>query len=113
MACQKRRQTRIDAAIRRRPSAITRRPGPTIAFSFLRANASVAAMTMRRTKIIATLGPATDSPAILSQLLSAGVNIFRLNMSHATHDWVRRLVRDIRAAASHRGQAVGILMDTQ
>src|SRR5262245_59825151 len=68
---------------------------------------------MRRTKIIATLGPATDSAEMLMRLVDAGVNVFRLNMSHATHDWVRRVVRDIRAAASSRGQFASILMDTQ
>ena len=68
---------------------------------------------MRKTKIIATLGPATDSPEMLGKLIDAGMNIARLNMSHAPHDWVRRVVRDIRDAASARRKAVGILMDTQ
>jgi len=68
---------------------------------------------MRKTKIIATLGPATDSPEMLGKLIDAGMNIARLNMSHAPHDWVRRVVRDIRNAASVRRKAVGILMDTQ
>src|SRR2546430_10626298 len=68
---------------------------------------------MRKTKIIATLGPATDSPEMLGQLIDAGVNVFRLNMSHATHDWVHRVVRDIRAAAKERNSSVGIMMDTQ
>jgi pyruvate kinase len=68
---------------------------------------------MRKTKIIATLGPATDSPEMLGQLIDARVNIFRLNMSHAPHDWVRRVVADIRAAAKQRHLSVGIMMDTQ
>lgn len=68
---------------------------------------------MRKTKIIATLGPATDSPEMLGKLIDAGMNIARLNMSHAPHDWVRRVVRDIRDAASARRKPVGILMDTQ
>jgi pyruvate kinase len=68
---------------------------------------------MRKTKIIATLGPATDSPEMLGKLIDAGLNIFRLNMSHATHDWTRRVVKDIRAAAAARGLCIGILMDTQ
>src|SRR5881394_1484957 len=68
---------------------------------------------MRRTKIIATLGPATDSPAIIGQLIDTGVNVFRINMSHALHDWVHRVVRDIRAAAEERHVSVGIMMDTQ
>ena len=68
---------------------------------------------MRKTKIIATLGPATDSPEMLGKLIDAGMNIARLNMSHAPHDWVRRVSKDIRAAASARNKSVGILMDTQ
>src|SRR5687767_12650424 len=68
---------------------------------------------MRKTKIIATLGPATESPEIIGALIDAGMSIARLNMSHATHDWVRRVVKHIRAAAKERGLAVGILMDTQ
>ncbi len=67
----------------------------------------------RRTKIIATLGPATDSPEMLGKLIDAGVNIFRLNMSHAPHDWVRRVVVDIRAASAARQKFTGIMMDTQ
>ena len=68
---------------------------------------------MRKTKIIATLGPATESPEMLGKLIDAGLNIARINMSHAPHDWVRRVVKDIRAAASARHKSVGILMDTQ
>src|ERR1051326_5048495 len=68
---------------------------------------------MRKTRIIATLGPASDSPEVLRRLIDSGVNVFRLNMSHAPHDWVRRIVEDIRAAARERHQAVGIMMDTQ
>lgn len=67
----------------------------------------------RKTKIIATLGPATESPDVIVRLIDAGVNVFRLNMSHATHDSVRRVVKDIRAAASDRKRFVGIMMDTQ
>ncbi len=68
---------------------------------------------MRNTKIIATLGPASDSPEMLDRLIGAGVNVFRLNMSHAPHDWTRRVVADIRAAAAARDRVIGILMDTQ
>ena len=50
---------------------------------------------------------------MIGKLIDAGVNIFRLNMSHAPHDWVRRVVQDIRAAAAARKQFIGIMMDTQ
>jgi pyruvate kinase len=68
---------------------------------------------MRKTKIIATLGPATESPEMLARMIDAGMNVARLNMSHAPHDWVRRVVKDIREAAAARNVSVGILMDTQ
>jgi Pyruvate kinase, barrel domain len=68
---------------------------------------------MRKTKIIATLGPATDSAEMLNQLVQRGVDVFRLNMSHAPHDWVRRVVRDIRSAANICRRFVGIMLDTQ
>ncbi len=68
---------------------------------------------IRRTKIIATLGPATQTPEMIVQLVAAGVNIFRLNMSHAHHEQVRRDVTHIRAASEKLRRVVGILMDTQ
>ncbi|MGN6641592.1 MAG: pyruvate kinase [Verrucomicrobiota bacterium] len=68
---------------------------------------------LRKTKIVATLGPATESAEMIGKLIDDGVNVFRLNMSHAPHDWVRRVARDIRAAGLARQQHVGILMDTQ
>src|SRR5580765_4929235 len=68
---------------------------------------------LRKTKIIATLGPATDSAEMIAKLIAAGVNVFRLNMSHAPHDWVRRVVKDIRAASAAAGKFAGIMMDTQ
>src|ERR1700691_1119277 len=68
---------------------------------------------VRRTKIISTLGPATDSPEMIGKLIDAGVNVFRLNMSHAPHDWVRRVFKDIRAESAKRKRYTGIMMDTQ
>src|SRR5271154_1456181 len=68
---------------------------------------------MRKTKIICTLGPATESAEVLHAMIDAGTNIFRLNMSHAPHDWVRMIVPRIRAIAKELGVMVGILMDTQ
>jgi pyruvate kinase len=68
---------------------------------------------MRKTKLIATLGPATGSPELIGQLIDAGLDVARLNLSHAQHDWVRRVVADLRAAARARGRFVGIMLDTQ
>src|SRR5262245_46058054 len=50
---------------------------------------------------------------MISRRIEGGVNVFRLNMSHATHDWIRRVVKDIRAAAEGRRQFIGIMIDTQ
>jgi pyruvate kinase len=68
---------------------------------------------MRKTKIVATIGPVTDSPEMLGKLIDAGMNVARLNMSHSSHEWVRRVVKAIREAAVARKCSVGILMDTQ
>lgn len=68
---------------------------------------------MRKTKIIATVGPATESAEALEALVRAGVNVFRLNMSHAAHSWVRAVVPRIRALESVLGRHIGILLDTQ
>src|SRR5438552_13074134 len=67
----------------------------------------------RKTKIIATLGPATESAEMLGHLIENGVDIFRLNMSPATHDWVRPVVAHIRSAAAARQKFIGLMMDTQ
>jgi pyruvate kinase len=65
----------------------------------------------RKTKIIATLGPATQSAEAVRNLILAGANIFRLNMSHAPHDWTRELVGTIRTVASELN--VATLIDLQ
>jgi len=68
---------------------------------------------MRRTKIIATLGPATCTPPALEQLMKLGVNVFRFNMSHAPHDWVRAVAKSIREISAELGREVALLLDTQ
>jgi pyruvate kinase len=68
---------------------------------------------MRKTKIICTLGPASDSDVVIGDLILAGANIFRLNMSHARHDWVRDVVKRIRRIATGLQANCGILLDTQ
>ena len=66
-----------------------------------------------KTKIIATLGPASDSPQTLEQLVLAGVNIFRLNFSHGTHEQHGESIRKIRKLQQKLGQPIGILADLQ
>lgn len=68
---------------------------------------------IRQTRILATLGPATDTVESIGQLLDAGANLFRLNMSHAPHDWACATTANIREAAAQRGLVPGILMDLQ
>ena len=68
---------------------------------------------MRKTKIICTLGPATEKTEALRGLIQQGADLFRLNMSHATHEWVREIVPRIRKLAAAAGRPVAILLDTQ
>lgn len=67
----------------------------------------------RRTKIVATLGPASDSDAAIAQLLQAGVDVFRLNFSHGEPEHHADIARRIRHQAAIAGRYVGILADLQ
>ncbi|MFN9025890.1 MAG: pyruvate kinase, partial [Akkermansiaceae bacterium] len=50
----------------------------------------------RKTKLIVTLGPATESPEMIGKLIDGGVNGFRLNLSHAKHEWAAKLTKQVR-----------------
>ena len=65
----------------------------------------------RRTKIIATVGPATDTEKKISELIKSGVNVFRLNMSHGDHEYHRKTFNRIRRYAKQMDTCVAILMD--
>ena len=65
----------------------------------------------RRTKILATLGPATDPPGVLDDLFRAGVNVVRLNFSHGDPSGQAKRAAAVRAAAQRAGAEVGILAD--
>ena len=65
----------------------------------------------RRTKIIATIGPATDAVKNIDELIKSGVNVFRLNMSHGDHVYHRRIFKRIRRCAKRSDDVVAILMD--
>lgn len=67
--------------------------------------------TLRKTRIVATIGPATNKPEILEQLICAGVDVFRVNMSHGTHEDHSRAIENIRAISDKLGQPVGIMAD--
>ena len=64
-----------------------------------------------RTKIVATIGPASSTPDVLRQLIEAGVSVFRLNFSHGTHEEHSAVVSEIRAVSRDLGRHVGILQD--
>ncbi|SKB00811.1 pyruvate kinase [Prosthecobacter debontii] len=66
---------------------------------------------MRKTKILCTLGPATESAEVINSLIEKGADIFRLNMSHASHDWVRMVYGRIREAAAKGSKEIAVLMD--
>lgn len=66
---------------------------------------------MRKTKILCTLGPATESQEVIAALIAKGADIIRLNMSHASHEWVRTVHGRVRAAAASAGREIAVLMD--
>src|SRR5262245_19378093 len=68
---------------------------------------------LRRTKIVATLGPASSEQAVIDRLFQAGADVFRINMSHTSHERMRELVAAIRAVETERGRPIGILVDLQ
>jgi pyruvate kinase len=67
----------------------------------------------RRTKIVATLGPASSEPAMIDRLFEAGADVFRINMSHTPQDRMRTLVASIREVERKRDRPIGILADLQ
>jgi pyruvate kinase len=67
----------------------------------------------RKTKILATLGPASNTPEKMRELFEAGVDVFRINMSHTSHEMLARMHADLRALAETVGRPIGILCDLQ
>ncbi|MBK1882046.1 pyruvate kinase [Luteolibacter pohnpeiensis] len=65
----------------------------------------------RKTKLICTLGPATESEEMIGTLIDAGTNVFRLNMSHAKHEWAAEMTRRVRRAAEQRKAQIPVLFD--
>lgn len=68
---------------------------------------------MRRTKIVATLGPGSSSSEVILEMIRAGVDVFRLNFSHGTHEEQKHRVDLIRVCSENTGRIVGILADLQ
>lgn len=67
----------------------------------------------RHTKIIFTIGPATNKPEMLERMLTAGVDVCRLNMAHADHEWTRQAIENVRAACKAVGRKVALMMDVK
>jgi pyruvate kinase len=68
---------------------------------------------MRKAKIVCTIGPASDSPAVLEQLIHSGMNAARLNFSHGTQESHGRAIKTIRDTADRHGVAVAVIQDLQ
>src|SRR5215475_7940313 len=67
----------------------------------------------RRVKIVATLGPASYAPEMIERLFEAGVDVFRINMSHSPFDLVKKVHAAVRTAEANFGRPIGILVDLQ
>jgi pyruvate kinase len=68
---------------------------------------------MKRTTIIATIGPASEKPDMIEKLIHAGVDVFRMNFSHGDHETHRKVFNSIRATAKKLNKYVGIMQDLQ
>lgn len=68
---------------------------------------------LRRTKIVATLGPASSDRNVIARLFEAGADVFRVNMSHTPHDRMRELIAMIRSVEAEYSRPIGILVDLQ
>ena len=68
---------------------------------------------LRRAKIVATLGPASSTAETIGKLFAAGADVFRINMSHTSHERMRELVAMIRSVEQETGRPIGILVDLQ
>lgn len=68
---------------------------------------------LRRTKIVCTIGPATESGKVLQELLQFGMNVARLNFSHGTHEEHRKRLQAIRQASRETGIPVAVMLDTK
>lgn len=64
-----------------------------------------------KTKIVATLGPASESPEILEKIVQAGADVFRLNFAHGTHEWLVRIIAQVRKLSAQVGRPIALLGD--
>lgn len=69
--------------------------------------------SIRRTKLVCTIGPATCGAEQLEVLATGGMNVARVNMCHGTHEWHRQVIRQVRQHNKEKGFAVTVMMDTE
>jgi len=81
------------------------------AFAVLSSRNNVLSRMTKRTKIVATIGPASRDPKMLRELFLAGVNVVRLNFSHGSHEEHGAVIADVRAIAADLGMHVAVLQD--
>src|SRR5450631_1679526 len=67
----------------------------------------------RKTKILATLGPSSNTPEMMRALFDAGVDVFRINMSHTSHAMLAQMHKGLRELSEKVGRPIGILVDLQ
>src|SRR5210317_761630 len=77
------------------------------------ARCAIIARMLRRTKIVATLGPASERPKVLRKMIKSGLDVARLNFSHGSADEHRERALQVRKAADDCGRDVGLLGDLQ
>ena len=70
-------------------------------------------MLHKSTKIVATIGPASESKEMLEKMVEAGMNVVRLNFSHGEHEWHAQIIERVRAISREKNQAIAILADMQ
>ena len=73
----------------------------------------VGGIKMKKTKIVCTIGPASESIETLEKLIEAGMNVARLNFSHGDYEEHGNRIKNIRKAAANKNKTVGILLDTK
>ena len=67
----------------------------------------------KRTKIIATVGPACENPEVMESLIKSGVNVFRFNMKHGEVEWHKKFITQAREISEKINTPIGILIDLQ
>ena len=70
-------------------------------------------MARKKTKIVCTMGPATESDEVLRELILAGMNVARFNFSHGSHEYHRTMIGRVRSISEELGIPIAIMLDTK